>query len=215
MTKIKQEEVKGTNKYARKADKSDADKATGEAVGKKGGMKRGASIVAVRHSRVIDRVAANIGKGRKPDLYNAMIAEGYSPEYARSGGIKFKKTWDQLLTERLGDDKLSNVHQQLLVAKKLDYMLFNHEISDDIIYELLESVGCVPKKIIHGVQGTHAYYFAPDNKVRKDALELAAKIRGKMAPETIKLEQTGLRSLSDADLARLIVESKKKFLKKD
>lgn len=211
---INAEEPKKQNKHAVREDKETADETEGEPIKPKTQKRKPSKLVALRHKRVLDRVL-KVGQGRKTKLYDAMIAEGYSEEYARSGGIKFKKSWDQLMTERLGDDKLSNIHQQLMTAKKLDYMLFAHDIPDEAIYELLESVGCIPKKIIHGAMGTHAYYFAPDNKTRKDALELAHKIRGKMSPETIKIEQTGLRNMSDADLAEVIRKQVSRFTKKD
>jgi len=173
------------------------------------------SIVALKHERVLAHMEENVRKGKKANLYRALRAEGYSDSYSRKGGVGFTKTWEQLLVDRLGDDKLTNVMSELVVAKKLDYMLFNSEVSDEDIYILLESVGCIPKKIIHGMQGTHVYYFAPDHRTRKDAIELAGKWRGKMLPETIKVEQTGLRAMSDADLAHLVIQARKKFLKKD
>jgi hypothetical protein len=123
--------------------------------------------------------------------------------------------WDKLTNERLHDDKLSNIHAQILTAKKLDYMLFTAEISDNDIYELLESVNCVPKKIVHGIQGTHVWFWSSDNKTRKDALELAYKVRGKMAPDKLQVEQTGLYAMSDEELAEVIKKQKARFLKKD
>lgn len=204
-------------KYVRKADKEDADKEEGVAVVvPKPKQKKKSSIVALKHKAVLDRIGKikNDGKNRKVTMYEAMIEEGYSPEYARQGGLRKSKAWDKLLEERLGDDKLSNVHQTLIVAKKLDYMLFNSEVTDPDIYELIASVGCTLKKIIHGVSGTHVYYFAPDNKTKKDALELAYKIRGKMSPEVVKVEST-LSQKSDEELQAIIKKQVSKFTKKD
>jgi hypothetical protein len=180
-------------------------------------IKKKSSIVAIKHKGVLDRVGQkkNIGKSkRKESLYAALIAEGYSESYARSGQIKKTKSWDKLLEERLGDDKLSNIHSQLMVAKKLDYMLFTAEIKDEDVYTLLESVGCTPKKIVHGIQGTHVWFWAADNRSRKDALELAYKIRGKMSAEVVEI-QGGLSALGDAELAALIKKQVAKLTKKD
>ncbi len=177
--------------------------------------KKKSSVVAIKHKRVLDRVGKKVGKGGKmTSVYQAMIDEGYSESYARSGGLATKKTWEKLLEERLGDDKLSNIHAQLITAKKLDYMLFTAEIQDGDVYELLESVGCTPKKIVHGLQGTHVWFWAPDNKTRKDALELAHKIRGKMSPEVVEV-RGGLAGMSDADLAALIKKQTARLTKKD
>lgn len=198
---------------AGKSEKLDGENETGLPV-EKPKKKKGLGIVALKHSRVINRVGKKDGKGRRKSLYQAMIDDGYSEEYARGGHIKNKKTFQKLLQERLGDDKLSNIHRQLLVSKKLDYMLFTHEIKDADIYELMESVGCTPKKIIHGIQGTHVWFWLPDSKSRKDALEMAYKLRGDFAAEKIAVEG-GLSAMSDADLADLIKSQKKRFLKKD
>lgn len=203
-------------KYARKREKEETETEDGEALSIK--PKKKSKVVALKHKRVLDRIGRpvkNDGKSRKREsMYQAMIAEGYSPEYARQGGLRKTRSWNELLEERLNDEKLSYIHQTLVVAKKLDYMLFSPEVSDENIYELIDSVGCVLKKIIHGVAGTHAYYFAPDNKSKLSALELAYKIRGKMSPEVIKLE-TGLSAMSDAELAELIRKQKNKFTKND
>lgn len=194
-------------------DKKDAEELEGAPVGKAKTKKAG--VVAIKHKKVLDTlVKENLGKSRKSE-YQALIDEGYSHSYARSGQIKKTKAWETLTAERFHDDKLSNIHAQLIVAKKIDYMLFTHEIPDQDIYELLESVGCTPKKIVHGVAGTHVWFWAPDNKSRKDAIELAYKVRGKLAPETIKLERTGLQGMTDQELADLIKAQKKFFLKKD
>lgn len=211
-----------TSKYVDGIDKMDAENDDGDpiaSVGPKGGKKKSKSIVAIRHGRVLNRVlsgAKNVGKHRKRvSLYQAMNDEGFSHEYAKSGGIKKSKNWDRLIEERLHDDKLSNIHSQLLTAKKLDYMLFTSEIPDEDIYLLLESVNCTPKKIVHGVQGTHVWFWSLDNKTRKDSLDLAYKVRGKMAPERFEIENGGLSSLTDEELALRIKQLKARFTKTD
>lgn len=178
--------------------------------------KKKTSIVAIKHKRVLDRIGKkkNGGKGKGTSTYQAMIDEGYSESYARRGGLGTTKSWDKLLEERLGDDKLTNIHNQLITAKRLDYMLFTAEIGDADVYELLESVGCTPKKIVHGIQGTHVWFWAPDSKIRKDALELAHKIRGKMTPEVLEV-RGGLSALSDAELAAIIKKQTDKLRKRD
>lgn len=217
--KIKKETPSKIPLKAVKFDKKDAEGQESEAVSipKK---KKKSGIVALKYKRVLDRIGEvrkhKTGKQHKRvTLYQALIDEGYSESYARAGGnLKHKPTWDQLLEQRLGDDKLSNIHAQLLTSKKLDYMLFTSEIEDIEVYALLESVGCTPKKIIHGIAGVHVWFWAPDNKTRKDALELAHKIRGKMSPEVIEFK-TDLEKMGDAELAEIIKKQKAKFTKKD
>lgn len=199
-------------------EREESEHEEGEAVDLKPKKKK-SSIVAIKHRAVYDRLTVSsskgkLGKTRKVSMYEAMIAEGYSEEYARAGQLPKSKTWNKLLDERLGDDKLTNVHKQLMVAKKLDYMLFTAEIKDEDIYELLESVLCTPKKIVHGIQGTHVWFWSPDNKTRKDALELAHKIRGKMSPEVIEVKG-GLQAMSDEELAIIIKKQTSKLRKND
>jgi len=213
----KKEEPSKVPARALKYDREDAEELEGEAIGEqkeKKSKKKLTGIVALKHKKVFDRLGNNGGKKGKTSMYEAMIAEGYSHEYARKGSLPKSKTWTKLIEERLSDDKLSNIHNQLMVAKRIDYMLFTAEIPDPDIYELLESVNCTPKKIVHGVQGTHVWFWSPDNKSRKDALELAYKIRGKMSPEVVRIEG-GLQSKTDAELAEIIRAETKKLQKKD
>lgn len=205
-------------KYARKSDKEDADHEDGEGVKPiKKKKSKVTGVIALKHKAVLDRLGAkrNVGKSNKKEsLYQAMVDEGYSPHYARSGGVGTTKSWQKLIEERLSDEKLSYIHQTLVVAKKIDYMLFNPEVPDEAIYELIDSVGCVLKKLIHGIAGTHVYYFAPDNNSKIKALELAYKIRGKMAPEVLEIRK-GLEGMSDEELAEVIKKQKNKFTKND
>lgn len=213
--KVEREDPSKVPARVLKREKEEVAETEGSPISKP--KKKKTSIVAIKHKAVLDRIGRkkNVGKGnRKESAYSAMIAEGYSEEYARSGGVRKTKSWDKLLEERLGDDKLSNIHQQLAVAKKLDYMLFTSEIQDADVYELLESVGCTPKKIVHGIQGTHVWFWAPDNKTRKDATELAYKIRGKMSAEVLEVKG-GLSALSDAELAAIIKKQTDKLRKRD
>lgn len=212
--KIQATSPHNTNKYAKKEDLNDALQSDGKAVDIKK-PKKSKGIVQIKHKIVLDNLRKKAGKGRKPTMMEAMIESGYSEAYARSGTIKKKKSWNQLIEQYLPDELLSESHNNLLVSKRLDYMLFTSEIEDEDIYVLLQSVNCTVKKIVHGVQGTHVWFWNPDGKLRKDAIELAYKIKGKMSPEKFEVEQTGLHALSDAELAELIKKQKNKFLKKD
>lgn len=212
--KVKVEKPIQTNKYAKKQDLEDAMEDVGEAIAMTK-PKRTKGVVQIRHKLILDNLKKQVGNGRKVTMTKAMMDAGYSKEYAESGHIKKKKSWNQLLEEHLPDDLLSETHASLMMSKKLDYMLFTAEIEDEDIYILMESVNCTIKKIVHGVQGTHVWYWNPDGKLRKDAIELAYKVKGKMSPEKFEVEQTGLHALSDAELAELIKKQKNKFLKKD
>ena len=216
---VRKEEPTKLPLKAIKFDKRDAEEGEPEAIGTIIKKKKKSNVVALKYKRVLDNVGKirkdKNGKTVKTSLYQALLDEGYSESYARAGGhLPKKKTWEQLLEERLGDDKLSNIHSQLMIAKRLDYMLFTAEITDQDIYDLLESVNCTPKKIVHGIAGVHVWFWSPDNKTRKDALELAHKIRGKMSPEVIEFK-TDLEKMSDEELAEVIRKQTAKLRKKD
>lgn len=211
---IEAEKPARPNKYALREDREDAEELEGAPVEPKK-AKRATGIVALKHRKVINSALDKKDGKQRKSLYQTLIDEGYSESYARGGHIKKSKTWQALTEERLNEDKISNIHAELIVAKKIDYMLFTAEIEDKDIYELMDSVKCTVKKIVHGIQGTHVWFWLADNRIRKDAVEMAYKVLGKFAPEKIELEATGLAALSDAELASRIKQAKARFTKKD
>lgn len=56
-------------------------------------------------------------------------------------------------------------------------------LADEDITRMLAEVNCTVRRIVHGQQARHVYFWSPDNKTQKDTLELAYKIKGKIAPE--------------------------------
>lgn len=56
-------------------------------------------------------------------------------------------------------------------------------LSDDDIRKLLADVNCTVRRIVHGETARHVYFWAPDNKARKEALDMAYKLKGSYAPE--------------------------------
>ncbi len=127
--------------------------------------------------------------------------------------ITESKGWQTLLEENLGDGLLSQTHHDLLKSTTLDHMTFplgvktNDEkeefykkreaealakgkeyqhieiLSDEDIKELLSSVNCTVRRIVHGEQARYVYFWSADNRARKDGLDMAYKLTGKYAPE--------------------------------
>lgn len=56
-------------------------------------------------------------------------------------------------------------------------------LSDDDIKQLLADVNCKVRRIVHGETARHVYFWSPDNKARKEALDMAYKLKGSYAPE--------------------------------
>lgn len=139
------------------------------------------------------------------------------------------KTWKQLMEEHLPDDSLAKVHRSLLNAHRLDHMTFplgpaeeeesdileeeeNEEgiegagadrttMTDGEIGELLASVNCTVRKVVHGRAARHVYFWSPDNKAKDSALDLAYKLKGMYAAE--KVDHSLKISLDDVQRARL------------
>jgi hypothetical protein len=65
------------------------------------------------------------------------------------------------------------------------------KLTDEQIIELLESVNCTVRKIAHGDTARHVWFWSPDNKAKKDALDMAYKLRGNYAPEKKDLTSQG------------------------
>lgn len=56
-------------------------------------------------------------------------------------------------------------------------------LTDKEIKEMLAEVNCKVKRIVHGENARHVYFWSPDNNARRSALDLAYKLKGKYAPE--------------------------------
>jgi len=131
-----------------------------------------------------------------------LIDIGYSPSTAENpGSVKSSKSFMQLLDEFLPDDKTLESHVVLLNARKLDHMTFPSNMEDNDIGELLASVNCVLRKVVHGVQAKHAYFWSRDNRALKDALDMVYKLKGKYAPEKFE-DVSKYSNLSTADLVK-------------
>jgi hypothetical protein len=156
---------------------------------------------AFKHKRVLDNLAENGGSMRK-----AIIDAGYSQEVANNPSkITESKTWGELMEAYISDNELATKHKQLLNATRMDHMVFpmgpveeeeQHIINDEDamtaemkperttmtdveIVELLASVNCTVRKIVHGRSARHVYFWAADNKSQKDAIEMGYKLKGR------------------------------------
>lgn len=75
-------------------------------------------------------------------------------------------------------------------------------LTDIEITEMLAEVNCKMRRIVHGDTARHVYYWAADNKARKDALEMAYKLKGSFAAD--KHEHKVVESsLTDDDREKL------------
>lgn len=170
------------------------------------------------------RIMAETGKEIGP----AMKEAGFSDAYAKNPHkIVATKTWQELMEEYLPDDALAEAHQGLLHATRIDHMVFplgpdtdegdpsegppagpevpeafkeRTKMTDREIEELLASVNCTVRKIVHGETARHVYFWSPDNKARKEGIDLAYKLKARYA--AVKVDHT-FEVLDPAQKAKL------------
>jgi len=93
-------------------------------------------------------------------------------------------------------------------------MNFQKAVEDDVIFELMEKVGCVVQKIIEIPIGKIVFYIQPDNQSRNKALELGLKLHKRLTDKVEVVDKTPYSGLSDAELAERINKNKNFFRKK-
>lgn len=148
---------------------------------------------ALKQKRVLVNLSENGG-----NLGKAILDAGYSKSYAKTPSkIVESKTFLEVLEESMPDDELTQKHRELLNSTRVDHMTFplgpkkNAEkkegedvLSDEEIKEMLEEVNCRVRRIVHGEQARHVYFWSSDNRAKKDALEMAYKLKGRYTDET-------------------------------
>lgn len=164
----------------------------------------------LRHELVLKKMGENGGKAGK-----ALKDVGYAPKTIDNPQkVTGSKSFQALLKEFLPEDKLAEVHRQQLNSWKLQSLMMQKQIADADIYELLETVGCVVKKIVDLPTGRLVFYIQPDNQSRNKALEMAWKLNKKLTDKVEIKDITPFKDLSDAELADRINKNKNFFLKK-
>lgn len=148
----------------------------------------------IKHVRVVAQ-NVNLGIGKKE-----LMSMGYSPSYAQQvSRVRSSKSFAALLEEYMPDDEVLEQHNDLMRSRKLDHMIFPSTIEDEEIAQLLADVNCVLRKVVHNAQAKHAYFWSPDNRARKDALDMIYKLKGKYAPEKFE-DVSPYKNLSTSEL---------------
>jgi len=164
----------------------------------------------IKHEKVIKEVVENGGSVSK-----AMRNVGYSDAYAKNPQkLKNLKGFKQLLEYYLPEGKLLEIHDRQLDSWKLQSMLFQKQVDDETIFELMESVQCVVKKVVEIPTGKLVFYIQPDNQSRNKALELGLKLHKRLTDKVEVVDKTPYAQLSDAELAERIKKNKNFFKKK-
>lgn len=154
--------------------------------------------VAIKHKKVLAKLAENGG-----NLANAIRETGlYSEEVALNPQkLTNSLTWAEVVEDQLGDDLLMQKHKELLNSTRIDHLVFplgpkkssekedwlkmsgskkaEDVLSDEEIVEMLAEVNCKVRRIVHGEQSRHVYFWSFDNKAKKEALDMAYKLKGR------------------------------------
>lgn len=164
-----------------------------------------------RSARVM---AGNVGR---VSVGAQMRAAGYSFSYSRTPScLKRGKSFQRLIEQYLPDEELLITHRSLKNSRKLDHMVFPIVVKDEEIQEMLASVNCILRKVIHSENAKHAYFWSPDNRARKDALDSAYKLKGLYAPEKFEdVTKNPYKDMSDEELAKKRREQIALLKKKD
>lgn len=155
---------------------------------------------SIRQRLAIAKVVENGGNVSK-----AMRDAGYSEATAKNPDkLTESKAFLELTAEYLPDEKILQRHAQQLNAHRLEHMVFplgpdstpdedveeeedelpmppsgeTIDLSDEDIIKMLSELNCTVRKIVHGQQARHVYFWSADNKAQGNAIELAYKLKG-------------------------------------
>ena len=172
----------------------------------------------VRIKAVAEKVLA--GKDGK-SVGAAMREVGYSENYADNPQKLTKsKTWKELMKEFLPDDLIAETHHSLLKSATVDQLTFKPSkagkpVSEEFIEGVIAQIpGAKLLSVADGFESSRiAYFTLPEGRIRKEAVEMAYKLRGRFAAEKIEVDDP-YDKLSNGELAAKINKLKAHLLKK-
>lgn len=119
-------------------------------------------------------------------MRRAIKHAGYSQSLADNPKVLTDRKWFKSVIPDY--EKTANAMHELMDSSRVEHAVFPLLLSDLEIKELLEEVpGCQLKKIRHSETQTHAWYWVPDNRAKKDAIDIVLKVRGDYAAEKLKI----------------------------
>lgn len=147
---------------------------------------------------------------------DAMIAAGYTPNYALSADqLKGQPDMQEALSVLIEDWYTKLTHIKVLNASKIETWMFNtDEISDDVVDAMASEVSgellyAYDEKI--GRKKIRKYVVKiPDFKEQRQALDMLYKLTGAYAPEKVELSGE-LSNLSEEELEQLERENRLKI----
>lgn len=123
--------------------------------------------VAIRHSQLLDST--------KMDHMVFPLGPEGEDEINLSGGV----------TSRIDTEDDEEVGEEDIDEEGLPERLKAERttLTDKEIVAMLAEVNCTVRRIVHGQTARHVYFWTADNKARKDAIDMAYKIRSRYPKE--------------------------------
>lgn len=167
------------------------------------------------NSRTKELVKKMVENGGKQSVGKTMIEVGFSEAYAKNPHkIRSTKQFQKFAAGILTDEVLMQHHSALLNSYRIEHAVFPLALDDEEIKELLASVNCTVRKIRHSESQKHAWFWSPDNRARKDALDMAYKVRGRYAAEKLDISKRPLEDLTDEEIVEYEQELIRQLRKK-
>lgn len=171
------------------------------------------SAAAIKRKALASAVQSKIIENPTISVGDAMREVGVSEFAATHPATLTKsKEWAELLDVYLPQGELLDTHKGLLRASSIDHMVFADGprdeaaaltwintknaktegeylftrydvLSDDDIRVMLAEKNCEVRRISRTENSRHVYFWSPDSRARKDALDMAYKLRGTYAAE--------------------------------
>lgn len=163
-------------------------------------------MATIKQKKAMKDLSENIGK----PVSRAMRDAGYSKSTSRTPArLTESKSYREFFAEVFTPEYLRKHHEELVAAKALAHVNMPHKLKDEDIKELIEAVpGCVFLSTKRFMNQCVAFFFAPDLKIRREAMDMAYKLTGDYAP--VKLTDVDpLEGLSDEELDAKLAERKR------
>ena len=87
------------------------------------------------------------------------------------------------ITRRVTPELVEEAHESLITAKRLEYFVFDKNMTDEEIKGHCEAQGLTVINIRPSMKGKLAFFSLPDGQSRGKGIELYHKVHGTFAPE--------------------------------
>jgi len=176
--------------------------------------------ISTRQIRAVEGyIMANGSKSKAQAIREAGYPESRVTDPSKVFTRSILAVLDRLeITEELA----SNVVKQNLKSKKIEHFTFppynkevvlpdngqdhrtaekkGEQLTDKEIIEMMNSVNCTVKKIVHGDMARHVYFWSPDSKTQLEAADMIFNLMGSYAPKKVEGKhdhRVGIFSMGD------------------